>query len=298
MKRSTDRILTTHVGSLSRPNDLLDLFSKDAPPVELEPQLTNAIKDVVQHQRDIGVDIVNDGEFGKPSKAPVDYGAFWSYIYQRLTGYEMKEVEGYGPYASLDRINYREFYESGELPGGMMSQRGPRPQPVCTGPIKYVGHELIQRDIANLKAAMAAAGVDEGFMTAVSPGQMQIRGNQYYRTNEEYVQALADAMREEYKAIVDAGLILQIDDPAVVQLYDWWYSETDDMKGYRATAESIVEALELFAARPARRADPLSHLLGQLARPAQHRHPARRRHRHRPQGQRRRLLNGGGQCPS
>jgi 5-methyltetrahydropteroyltriglutamate--homocysteine methyltransferase len=243
MRRSTDRILTTHVGSLSRPNDLIELYSNNAPPEQLYPRLKAAVSDVVMAQVDAGIDIVNDGEFGKPSRATVDYGAFWSYIYPRLTGYEMKEVEGYGPFASMDRKNFREFYESGEIGRTIMSQRGPMMQQVCTGPIKYIGHDLIKRDIENLKAALAEAGLGEGFIPAVSPGQMQIRGNQYYKTNEEYVQALCDAMREEYKAIVDAGLIVQIDDPAVVQLYDWWYSETNDLDGYRDKANFIVEAL-------------------------------------------------------
>jgi 5-methyltetrahydropteroyltriglutamate--homocysteine methyltransferase len=243
MRRSDERILTTHVGSLSRPPELLDLFAQDASAEVLEPGLQQAINDVVKDQVEAGIDIVNDGEFGKPSRAVVDYGAFWSYIYPRLTGYETKDVEGFGPIASMDRQNFRQFYESGDIPIGMMAQRGPRPQPVCTGPITYIGHDLVKRDIENIKAAMARAGVEEGFMTAVSPGQMQIRGNEYYKTNEEYVQALADAMREEYKAIIEGGLILQIDDPAVVQLYDWWYSDKDDMAGYRKTAEFIVEAL-------------------------------------------------------
>jgi 5-methyltetrahydropteroyltriglutamate--homocysteine methyltransferase len=243
MRRSTDRILTTHVGSLSRPEDLIELFSNGAPAEQVNSRLKTAVADVVKAQVDLGIDIVNDGEFGKPSRAVVDYGAFWSYIYPRLTGYEMKEVEGVGPFASMDRKNYREFYQSGEIPRGIMGQGGSVMQQVCTGPIKYIGHDLIKRDIENLKAALAVLGTSEAFMPAVSPGQMQIRGNQYYRTNEEYVQALADAMREEYKAIVDAGLIVQIDDPAVVQLYDWWYSEMNDLEGYRSTAEFIVEAL-------------------------------------------------------
>jgi 5-methyltetrahydropteroyltriglutamate--homocysteine methyltransferase len=164
-------------------------------------------------------------------------------VYSRLTGYELKPAEGVGPFASVDRKNFREFYQSGEIPSGIMAQRGPVMQQVCTGPISYIGHDLMKRDIENLKAALAANGLSEGFMPAVSPGQMQIRGNEYYKTNEEYVQALADAMREEYKLIVDAGLIVQIDDPAVVQLYDWWYSETNDLEGYRAKAGFIVEAL-------------------------------------------------------
>jgi 5-methyltetrahydropteroyltriglutamate--homocysteine methyltransferase len=243
MRRSTDRILTTHVGSLSRPQSLIALYADDVPLEQLNPHLRAAVKDVVKAQVDVGVDIVNDGEFGKPSRASVDYGAFWSYVYPRLTGYEMKELMGYGPIASMDRASFREFYESGEIPRGMMTTRGSISQPVCTGPIKYVGHELIARDIDNLKSALEAAGVSEGFMPAVSPGQMQIRGNEYYRTTEEYVQALADAMREEYKAIIDAGLVVQIDDPAVVQLYDWWYSEDADLQSYRAKAEFIVEAL-------------------------------------------------------
>src|SRR6188474_1131177 len=118
MRRSDERILTTHVGSLSRPPELLELFAQDASQDVLEPSLQQAINNVVKDQVAAGIDIVNDGEFGKPSRAMVDYGAFWSYIYPRLTGYETKDLEGFGPIASMDRQNFQQFYESGDIPIG------------------------------------------------------------------------------------------------------------------------------------------------------------------------------------
>jgi 5-methyltetrahydropteroyltriglutamate--homocysteine methyltransferase len=113
----------------------------------------------------------------------------------------------------------------------------------CTAPVKYIGRDAIERDIQNLSAAVAAASVADTFMTAVSPATLQILPNVYYKSAEDYTMALAEAIREEYKAIVDAGFILQIDDPALVDIYDWWFSMNDDLAGYRKWAAFQVEAL-------------------------------------------------------
>jgi 5-methyltetrahydropteroyltriglutamate--homocysteine methyltransferase len=113
----------------------------------------------------------------------------------------------------------------------------------CTGPVKYTGHAAIARDIANLKAATREAKIEEAFMTAVSPATLQILPNAYYKSREEYTWALAEAIREEYRAIVEAGFILQIDDPALVDIYDWWFSMKDDLAGYRKWAAYQVEAV-------------------------------------------------------
>ena len=254
MKRSTDRILTTHAGSLPRPADLIDLYRDDAPDDDLLPRLRSAVGEVVQQQRDAGVDVVNDGEFGKARRAAVDYGAWWSYVYARLEGFEVRDddpaARGYGPHSSKDRRVFKEFYDSGAPMSGGQSGGGTQntatarlAQLVCTGPVKYTGHALVQRDIDNLKAALNGTSVEEAFLPAVSPATLQIISNAHYASNEDYTWALAEAIREEYQAIVDAGFVLQIDDPALVDLYDWWFSANDDIAGFRKWAAFQVEAV-------------------------------------------------------
>ena len=154
---------------------------------------------------------------------------------------------------------------------------GPRPStgPVCVAPLTYTGHAALQTDIANLKAALATSGVEEGFMTAVAPGSAYRIGNRYYRTDEEFLYACADVMREEYKAIVEAGLILQLDDPATATGWDMITPEPT-LEAYKKFTIVRIEATEPRAARPAARPHPLPFVLGQLARPPQHRHSAAR----------------------
>ena len=278
MKRSTDRILTTHAGSLPRPADLVDLYRTDAPDDHLAPRLISAVSDVLRQQTDAGIDVVNDGEFGKATRAAVDYGAWWSYIYQRLDGFEVRDDDpaqrGYGPHSSKDRSVFKDFYDTGQAMAGGGSAGSTTntatarlAQLVCTGPVKYTGHTFIQRDIANLKAALQAGTIpnspspsssspspsdgegagggvpEEAFMTAVSPATLQIISNAHYGSMEDYTWALAEAIREEYRAIVDAGFVVQIDDPALVDLYDWWFSATDDIAGFRRWAAFQVDAV-------------------------------------------------------
>jgi len=250
MKRSSQRILTTHAGSLPRPTDLVEMYRDNAPDAVVEPRLTAAVAAVVRQQVDAGVDIVNDGEFGKPSRGPVDYGAWWSYVYDRIDGFEVRQrsLEGGNPLqlGSKDRVEFRQFYEEdgGMGSGGGSASAGNRlSQLICTGPVKYTGYDLIQRDIANFKAALAGVTVEEAFIPAVSPATMQILQNEYYSNSRDYVFALAEAIREEYRAIVDAGFQLQIDDPALVDLYDWWFSLEKGMGEYRKWAEMQVDAV-------------------------------------------------------
>jgi 5-methyltetrahydropteroyltriglutamate--homocysteine methyltransferase len=254
VKRSDGRILTTHAGSLPRPTELIELYRENAPRDSLQPRLRAAIGDVVRQQRDAGVDVVNDGEFGKATRASVDYGAWWSYVYERMEGFEVREGrtygETFGPTNSRDRAVFREFYETGapmaggSTGGSQTATAGSRlAQLACTGPVKYTGRAMIERDIENLKACLGSAPIEEGFMSAVSPATLQILPNEHYKTQEEYTWALAEAIREEYRAITDAGFILQIDDPALVDLYDWWYSAQEDLAGFRKWAEFQVEAV-------------------------------------------------------
>jgi 5-methyltetrahydropteroyltriglutamate--homocysteine methyltransferase len=250
VKHSTDRILTTHVGSLPRPKDLIELYRKNAPDAVLLPRVKSAVAEVVKQQRDAGIDIVDDGEYAKAMRQDVDYGAWWFYIYDRLAGFSMKETVNGGPAAwtagSKERKEFAQFYqEDGGMGsaghGGTGATRAR--SLVGTGPVKYTGHERIRRDIENLKAAMASAGVTDAFMPAVSPATLQILPSEYYKTRDDYTWALAEAMHEEYKAITDAGLVLQIDDPALVDIYDWWFSLKGDHAGYRKWAEFQIEAV-------------------------------------------------------
>ena len=243
MKRSIGRILTTHAGSLPRPNDLMELYVNDAPDGTLSPRLKSAIAEVVRKQGDCGIDIVNDGEFGKAMRRAVDFGAWWSYVYDRLAGFELrKERAQQGraawTFASKERKEFAEFYA--EQPFTSSTRMYGL---TCTGPVKYVGHAAIKRDIDNLKAALGTARSEEAFMTAVSPATLQILPNEHYKNSEDYTWALAEAIREEYRAIVDAGFILQIDDPALVDLYDWWFSLQGDVLGYRKWAAFQIEAV-------------------------------------------------------
>jgi 5-methyltetrahydropteroyltriglutamate--homocysteine methyltransferase len=251
VKRSVDRILTTHVGSLPRPDDLMGLYRDNAPDAKLQPRLTSAIADVVRQQTESGVDVVNDGEFGKAMRRSTDFGAWWSYVYDRLAGFEVREdVANKGraawTFGSKERKDFARFYaeDGGMGAAGAAGSSSSRMFGLCcTGPVKYTGHAIVQHDIANLKAALAGARVEEAFMTAVSPATMQILPNQHYKSQDDYTWALAEAIREEYKAIVDAGFILQIDDPALVDVWDWWFSLKDDVAGFRKWAEFQVEAV-------------------------------------------------------
>ncbi len=244
MKHSTERILTTHAGSLSRPANLIAMTraraageSKDDE--ALAQVLAAAVIDVVRKQRELGIDIVDDGEFGKPMAGAYDYGAWWNYAFARLSGFSPAAAAGAGAPSKhnksgvadlaltsfANRRDWRkfgEFYQDPESSGSLMGSAARRPvqRPACTGPIKYTGHAALAADIANLKKALAASGADEGFMCAIGPGSFARGEDFYYKTEEEFLFASADAMREEYKAIVDAGIVLQIDDPSLPDNWD------------------------------------------------------------------------------
>jgi 5-methyltetrahydropteroyltriglutamate--homocysteine methyltransferase len=244
MKLSTNRILTTHVGSLSMPANLIEMYRDERPAEQLESKLTRAVADVVRQQVDAGLDVVNDGEFGKPVTDEVDYGARSTYIYRRLSGFEMRDLPAdFNIISSLmgnskDRADFAEFYQSGE--DGIGRRFRPLRYPINAGPIHYTGHELIQRDIRNLKAGVAGKQVEEAFLTAAVTG-VTVLPSEYYKHPEEQAAAVAEAMREEYKAITDAGLNVQLDDPIIVNVYEWQYSMSGDMAAFRKWAESHVE---------------------------------------------------------
>jgi 5-methyltetrahydropteroyltriglutamate--homocysteine methyltransferase len=241
MKRSTNRILTTHAGSLSRPADLIainraraDGQSKDD--AAYAKCLADAVAGVVRQQRAAGVDIVDDGEFGKPMASQYDYGVWWNYAFARMSGFVPADSvpESQSRKSSVaefaltsfgnrrDWQKFKDFYQDPESTGtlvGSAARRRSR-RPVCTGPIKYIGQAAIAADIANLKNAMAASGAEEGFMCSIGPGSFARSEDLHYENPEAFVFAAAEAMREEYKAIVDAGIVLQIDDPSLPDNWD------------------------------------------------------------------------------
>jgi len=211
MQTSTKRILTTHAGSLPRPADLLEMTlarmqGRPVDGVARAARLPSAVKEIVQKQIELGIDVIDDGEYSKPS--------FVTYVSERLGGYEVeKNSAPRVPWAgSREALAFPEFYAT--------SLSGSRPdRMVCTGPVTYKGHKLVQRDIENLKAAVNGAKV-EVFVPAISPANVEDwMPNAYYKGAEEYLFAVAEALHEEYKAIVDAGFLVQIDDPRLVSFY-------------------------------------------------------------------------------
>jgi 5-methyltetrahydropteroyltriglutamate--homocysteine methyltransferase len=248
MRRSTDRILTSHAGSLPRPDALIEVnqaklagggFDEQV----YEERLRAAAGEVCRTQAALGIDVINDGEFGKATRGVIDYGAWSSYAWARLSGWEQGEA---GPLPALanrrDRQKFAEFY--GELDATSFlssSSMGGRP-PVFTGPIAYVGQRAVARDIENFTAALSRVTAEEGFISAVAPGSFARRQNRYYRSDEEFLFALGEAMREEYQAIVDAGFVLQLDDPGLPDSWDMANPEPG-IDEYRKFATLRVEAL-------------------------------------------------------
>jgi 5-methyltetrahydropteroyltriglutamate--homocysteine methyltransferase len=260
MRNSDGRIRTSHAGSLPRPDDLIELnrARQAGEPQDEEAfqvRLRSAVADLVRQQKDLRIDILGDGEYGKAMSQKVDYGAWWSYSFQRLGGVELADaslaaVGSQQPEPGKvtlttfgnrrDWVRFAAAY-SDPTSGALMGS--PRAQfPVCREPLTYTGQDAIAADIANFKAALEAAGVDEGFMTAVAPGSCSRIGNEYYKTEEEFLYACADAMREEYTAIVHAGLILQLDDPCIAENWDQINPEPS-IADYKKFTMARVDAL-------------------------------------------------------
>jgi 5-methyltetrahydropteroyltriglutamate--homocysteine methyltransferase len=234
MKRSEDRILTTHVGSLPRPQELLDLGGyMKAPPKDPEHYaqvLQRVVGEVVRKQAEVGLDIINDGEFGKESWA--------TYILKRFTGFK------------TDRSRLRPSVWIGsdlERFPEVVKENFPRaldgmPTEVCVGPIKRHDDQSIARDIRNLKAALGTVQVTEAFMTAVAPASTAFDGvNEFYPSEREYVFAIAEALREEYRTVYESGLILQVDDALLANMYDTLVRQNPE--SYREWAQLRVDAL-------------------------------------------------------
>ncbi|HEY4686043.1 MAG TPA: cobalamin-independent methionine synthase II family protein [Dehalococcoidia bacterium] len=256
MRRSTDRILVSHAGNLPRPDELNELIhgglvrdlslSKD-----YQERLPKAVRWIVERQAEIGVDIVNDGEYVKA-------GSYGGYMQDRVSGFETRPADPGKPpkragTAERDRRDFPGFFASGlwfagsggpVRPGfatpGEVRQLGAQVR-VCTGPVKYTAHEAIKADVANLKAAIAGKDV-EGYIAALGPLSLGAGvANEHYRTEDEYMMAVAEACREEYKAITDAGLIVQVDEPEFCTT--WMFYPDWDVSQYRKYLEWAVEIL-------------------------------------------------------
>jgi len=228
MKRSDQRILTTHVGSIIRPPALLESHQRGG--AGYERDLKQAVADVVAHEVQAGIDVVNDGEYGKSGWA--------NYILERMTGFVPQPNKLYeAVWLGRDRFRFKEFMQE-QFPRGAKGTPGHD----CVGPIKYQGHAEVRRDLANLKAAAAAAGAHDVFFTAVAPASVGYdASNEYYQSEEEYVFAIADALREEYLEVHKSGVVLQVDDAVLANMFDHLTQESP--KRYRDWAELRIEAL-------------------------------------------------------
>jgi 5-methyltetrahydropteroyltriglutamate--homocysteine methyltransferase len=218
-----NRILATHVGSLPRPDTLQKLMAEGKTDVEA---VRGAVADVVRRQVDAGIDIVDDGEQSKPG--------FITYIHERLGGMEAR-TDHPGQLDSREKRSFPEFYAGGHS--------GTRPAPMlCTGPVRYIGQRQLASDIDALKAALKGKTVTDVFMPAVSPGQIErYHLNRYYKSADDFLVAIGEAMREEYQAIIEAGFMLQIDDPHLAMHY--MLSPDLSVEDVRRWAEHYVEIL-------------------------------------------------------
>ncbi|MGY3128797.1 5-methyltetrahydropteroyltriglutamate--homocysteine methyltransferase [Agrococcus sp. UYP33] len=236
------RIDVSHAGSLPRTPELLaanaartlaaDGLTLERTP-EFESLLSAAVADLVRRQRELGVTIVGDGEYGKAMSSAQDYGAWWSYVFQRVAGLEVtgEDIFTEAPQRSApgdirltsfpdrrDWVRFADAYLDPEHP--LLESTPATAFPATTGALRYIGQDAIAADIANLQAGLAGSGAEQGFLTALSPGSASRIANRHYGSEEEHIWAWAEVLREEYRAIVDAGLIVQIDDPSLAENFD------------------------------------------------------------------------------
>jgi 5-methyltetrahydropteroyltriglutamate--homocysteine methyltransferase len=255
LRRSENRILVSHAGNLPRPGYLDELIRGNRQIsllADYTARLPQAVKEIAARQAEVGVDVVNDGEYAKA-------GSYGGYIYDRVVGFEMVAADRIGVpkragTAERDRRDFPGFYESGlwysgsggpVRPGfatpGTSSYATSQEGRLCTGPVRYVGQKAVQADIANLKAALAGRDV-EGYVAALGPLSLGagIR-NEHYASEDDYMAAVADACREEYKAITDAGLIVQMDEPEFCT--SWMFYPDWSVEQYRSFLGRCVEII-------------------------------------------------------
>jgi 5-methyltetrahydropteroyltriglutamate--homocysteine methyltransferase len=234
IQQNTDRILTTHVGSLPRPKDLLDLMKAKISGLAYdseayEARVRSAVAECVRKQSETGIDILTDGEQSKPG--------FFTYVQERLEGFEPRPQQRRQKFPA-EVAAFPEYYEQYFKQAMLGGSIAPIVPLVCIGPVKYCGERALQRDIDNLKAATSGVVHHAVFMPAVAPSG--VGGNEYYRSEEEFIFAVAAALRTEYRAIVDAGFLLQIDDPFIT---DTFVDPGLDARQHAARAEMFVEAI-------------------------------------------------------
>ena len=247
MKRSTQRILTTHVGSLIRPPALLEFLSRKRAGQAIDETayaacLRQSVAAAVRQQAEVGIDVISDGEFGKSIS--------WSqYALERLSGFEQRPMKpGADSFArGADRARFGEFYEELDARDG----RATAQDSVCVGPIEYTGQAALQRDIDNFKAALAAVEVAEGFLPVAAPASViPDRKNEFYASDDDCLAAIARAMHTEYKTIVDAGLLLQLDDARAAVTYDRMVPPATFADYYQWVARHVAALNEALAGIP------------------------------------------------
>ncbi len=254
LQQNTERIQTTHIGSLPRPHAVLDLLKarltgKPYDEKALEAAIAKAVVESVKKQAECGIDIVTDGEMSK--------GGFFTYIRERLEGFEARPNQKAALFQA-EVAAFPEYYEQYFKEAMLGAAIVPAVPLVCVGQVKYTGAAALQKDIANLKAAAKAAGVreDHVFMPATAPSG--VGKNEYYKGEEEYFHAVAAALSHEYKAIVAAGFLLQVDDPFLSDIF----AEPGLSNAQTSAARGNVRGSnEHGAARNSRGANPLPHLL-------------------------------------
>jgi 5-methyltetrahydropteroyltriglutamate--homocysteine methyltransferase len=239
MQRSTERILTTHVGSLIRPPALQEFLRAKQAGMPFDEQaydkcLADSVADIVRRQAAAGIDIVSDGEFGKSIS--------WSqYVLERLSGFERRPFKaGANPFQrGADRERFAEFYAELDAHDGVATTV----EAVCVGPIKYTGQAELKRDIDNFKAAVKSTSVTEAFLPVAAPASViPDRKNEFYANEDDLLQAIANAMRAEYRMIVDAGFVVQLDDARNAVTYDRMVPPAT-FQDYRRWLERQVEVI-------------------------------------------------------
>ena len=233
-----NRILTTHVGSLPRTPELLEansrLSKQEISAEEFHQILTDSVDQVVKREKEIGLDIINEGEYGHITSGAVDYGAWWNYSFSRLGGLTLSELDRWADtsvYRSepgkivlttfqdrRDRTSFKDAYE--DLTTGILTGRAAVPNPEITGPVTYIGQEATKTDVALLTEALKKNGVNTGFIASLSPGAAARLKDKYYHDEQALLDAFADAQHEEYKIITDAGLTVQLDAPDLAEAWD------------------------------------------------------------------------------
>ncbi len=264
MLRSTDHILVSHAGSLPRSEELIaanaartfapDGFTLQSTP-EFEQAETKAVDEVVRHQASVGIDVPNDGEYGKAMSSAVDYGAWWNYIVQRVSGLKItdndpfttppvRSTPGHPRYTSFaDRRDWTAFHDAYNDPtSGIALGKNATVYPTVVDKLHYTGQQAVADDIRHLKAALASEGLQEGFITAVSPGSAARMGNDFYDGDEALLYGWADVLHEEYQAIADAGLVVQIDDPSIAEGYDQ-INPQPSIEDYHRFIQPRIEAM-------------------------------------------------------